>query len=112
MTTVWDWFDEHEAAYEESGDHERLKMARFALKGILRQEANPKAAIEIFKRGREAARRLKEPWWVYHYDILIAEVYKDEIADLPRALRQLIQCVNDGRTPALRANPWRLAAHN
>lgn len=112
MSDIWQWFHEREMEYAESGDRQRLQMARLRSQAFDVRETDPAAMLKLYQKGRDLAHRMNEPWWTYLYDVWIAIAQKSYVYDLKKALTQSLFCVHEARQPILKQHPWTLAAHN
>ncbi|MGE3804198.1 MAG: hypothetical protein AB7K24_05960 [Gemmataceae bacterium] len=109
---IWEWFDDQEEEFEWKGDRARLAMAELHAKAGSFCETDPPRMIRLLKEGRDRARRLREPWWVYLYEVWLAMGYQQYVCDLNKALPVALHCVHEARKPELREHPFRIAAHN
>ncbi|MGE3804195.1 MAG: hypothetical protein AB7K24_05945 [Gemmataceae bacterium] len=112
MTDIFEWFLEQEEEFEMKGDHARLAMASLYTKGSALSDSDPQAMIRLFREGRDHARRLREPWWVFFYEVWLTTGYLWGVCDLNNALHLALHCVNETRKPELKEHPFRITAHN
>src|SRR5262245_43519302 len=112
MIDIWEWFNDKELEYEEQNDKPRLAMARAHGKAFDISETDPRGMIAKLRQGRAQAKLLREPWWIFLFEVWEAIGYQAYAGDLERGLKQALHCVHESRKPVLRDHPWRLAAYN
>jgi ATP/maltotriose-dependent transcriptional regulator MalT len=112
MSDLWRWFHEKENEYRDEGDKERLSMALMSSKGFDLSETDPQGMVRIYEKGRDLAKRLGEPWWMFFYEVWIAIAHEAHTRDLQAGLKQALHCVNESRKPILKNHPWTIAAYN
>jgi hypothetical protein len=112
MSERWQAFHEQKRAFEHAGDKERLKMVRTFDEAFAHIETNPIEMVQRLRSGRDLARQLGEPWWVFFYEVWMANAIAANVRDSLGGLRQALHCVNELRKPRLQHHPWRFSACN
>jgi hypothetical protein len=109
---LWGWFNERREDFRRTGDRERMRLVTLHHEGFALQETNPDGSYEIFTEGRNLAKRLDEPWFVYFYDVWRVQALTSYRQDYRNVLELAVHCVLEGRKPAFEHHPWKLAASN
>ena len=95
------WYDNfmQNLAWEQAGDTDRVRLARFYQDGWAAQERNPELSFHLFTQGRDEARRLGEPWWELHYENWRLSALTSFLMDFARALPIAVELMLRFSTP-------------
>jgi hypothetical protein len=86
MSELWNEYNRRVAQWRRAGNAEGLKLANLCLQASPFRETDPEQALMLFTRGRDEARRLKEPWWDLFFEQQRLSALTGDLEDYSRAL--------------------------